>query len=243
MSSTGLKQLMREAVALQQDGRYQEAIAFFDEVISLDPRRESAYNSKGLTWKMAGYPDNAIECYELALDALCGKLFWSLKNDPSNTLYPWKKIPGDTWVNWITKTALYTSCHEQGINSIGWPTDESATEEMRTMRHRGLLWVDTAEDSGILRVFLPNYFHTMRELLKETKLFSIVLNNIGSALISKGDNVSGEKKLYESIAFIPDGDDYDDPASSKSKRNGVRDASDKSFKIFKRERVVTPLPF
>jgi hypothetical protein len=33
------------------------------------------------------------------------------------------------------------------------------------------------------------------------------------------------------------------PASSKSKRNGVREVSDKSFKIFKRERVVTPLPF
>jgi hypothetical protein len=32
-------------------------------------------------------------------------------------------------------------------------------------------------------------------------------------------------------------------ASSKSKRNGVREVSDKSFKIFKRERVVTPLPF
>jgi hypothetical protein len=32
-------------------------------------------------------------------------------------------------------------------------------------------------------------------------------------------------------------------ASSKSKRNGVREASNKSFKIFKRERVVTPLPF
>ena len=32
-------------------------------------------------------------------------------------------------------------------------------------------------------------------------------------------------------------------ASSKSKRNGEREASDKSFKIFKRERVVTPLPF
>lgn len=35
----------------------------------------------------------------------------------------------------------------------------------------------------------------------------------------------------------------DDLASSKSKRNGEREASDKSFKIFKRERVVTPLPF
>ena len=32
-----------------------------------------------------------------------------------------------------------------------------------------------------------------------------------------------------------------DPRVPKAKRNGVRDASVKSFKIFKRERVVTPL--
>jgi tetratricopeptide (TPR) repeat protein len=202
---------MRQAVALQQCGRYMDAIALFDEVISLDSRRESAYNSKGLTWKMAGFPDKAIECYELALDAICGKIFWSLKNDPSNTVYPWKKIPGDTWVDWITKTALYASCHEQGVSAIGWPTDDSAAEEIKTMRHQGLLWVDTSDDSGVLRVFLPNYFHTMRELLTEAKIFSRVLNNIGSALLAKGHSIEAGKKLYESIAFIPEGDDYDDP--------------------------------
>ena len=202
---------MRDAVALQQEGHYQDAIALIDEVIKLDPRRESAYNSKGLTWKMAGYPDEAIECYKLALDTLCGKLFRSLHNDPNNTVYPWKQIPGDTWVSWITKTALYTSCQVQGISAIGWPTDESAAEEMRTMRHKGLLWVDTSEDSGILRVFLPNYFHTMRELLTTTKVFSRVLNNIGVALLAKGDITEGSKKLYEAIAFIPEGDNYDDP--------------------------------
>ena len=65
MASTDPQQLMRDAVALQQEGHYQDAIALIDEVIKLDPRRESAYNSKGLTWKMAGYPDEAIECYEL----------------------------------------------------------------------------------------------------------------------------------------------------------------------------------
>jgi tetratricopeptide (TPR) repeat protein len=82
MTSTDPQQLMREAVALQQSGCYHDAITLFDEVIKLDPRRESAYNSKGLTWKMAGHPDKAIECYELALDALCGKLFWSLEPIP-----------------------------------------------------------------------------------------------------------------------------------------------------------------
>ena len=43
--------------------------------------------------------------------------------------------------------------------------------------------------------------------------------------------------------FYNDGLTAREDASSKSKRNGVRETSDKSFKIFKRERVVTPLPF
>jgi tetratricopeptide (TPR) repeat protein len=211
MQSKDFKQLMREAVALQESGRYQEAIVLFDELISFDPRRESAYNSKGLTWKLAGNPDRAIECYEQALDVLFGKIFWSLKNDPGNHIYPWKKIPGDTWISWITKTAIHTSCYEHSISAIGWPTDESAAEELRTMKHRGLLWVDTSEELGIMRIFLPNFFHTMRELLIESKVFSRILNNIGMALLSKGHSIEAGKKLYESIAFIPDGDSYDDP--------------------------------
>jgi len=202
---------MRKAVELQQLGRYPEALALFDDVIGIDPRRESAYNSKGLTLKMAGQPEKALECYELALDALCSKLFWGLTNERGNILHPWKEVPGTTWSNWITKTALYTSCHEQGISSVGWPTGEGAAEEERTRLHEGLLWVDRKEESGMLRVFLPNYFHTMRERLIETKVFSRVLNNIGSALLAMGKMIEGGEKLYEAIAFIPEGDDYDDP--------------------------------
>jgi len=202
---------MRDAFELQQAGRYDQAVSVFDEVIRIDPRRESAYNSKGLTLKMAGQPEKAIECYELALDALCGKLFRSLTNKRNNTVYSWKKIPGTTWQSWITKTALYTSCHEQGIKSVGWPTGENAAEEERTKAHQGLLWVDKNESTEILRVFLPNYFHTMRELLIETKVFSRVLNNMGCALLSAGKVVEGGEKLYEAIAFIPEGDDYEDP--------------------------------
>jgi glycosylphosphatidylinositol transamidase (GPIT) subunit GPI8 len=52
-------------------------------------------------------------------------------------------------------------------------------------------------------------------------------------------------EIRDSIIVYPNHASYyrDRIASSKSKRNGVREVSDKSFKIFKRERVVTPLPF
>lgn len=202
---------MQAAITLQRQDRYKEAIALFDEVISIDPRRESAYNCKGLTLKMAGQPKAAIDCYELALDVLCGKLFRGLTNDYDNPIVPWKQVSGETWSSWVMKTALYTSCHEQNITSIGWPTGETAAEEERTRNHGGLLWVDAKEDSGVLRVFLPNYFHTMRERLTETKVFSRILNNIGGALMNMGKHTEAGLKLYEAIAFIPHGDDYDDP--------------------------------
>ena len=51
----------------------------------------------------------------------------------------------------------------------------------------------------------------MRERLIETKVFSRVLNNIVSALLGLGKPIEGGEKLYEAIAFIPEGDDYDDP--------------------------------
>ena len=204
--------LMQKGIQLQQQERYSEALAMFDEVIVIDPRRgESAYNSKGLTLKMAGRPEEAIACYELALDALCGKLFWALRNERDNPLYPWKKVPGQVWMSWTTKTGLYTSCHEQGIATVGWPTGESAAEEEKTKKNGGLLWVDVLEPSGVLRVFLPNYFHTMREQLKETKVFSRVLNNLGGAYLAMNKQQKGIERLYEAVAFIPEGDDYDDP--------------------------------
>jgi hypothetical protein len=118
---------------------------------------------------------------------------------------------GNAWVSWTAKTALYTSCHEQGISSVGWPTDESAAEEIRIQKHGGLYWIDTQEQSGILRVFLPNFFHTMREQLKQTRVFSRVMNNIGGALLAMNKQQEAIDKLNEAIAFIPVGDDYDDP--------------------------------
>jgi len=211
MSSDTAAELMQEAIRLQQKGDYTLSISIFDKVLEIDPKRETAYNSKGLTFKYAGQLDEALKCYELALDAHCGKIFKSLSNDRSNTIYEHKNHPGEIADEWCVKTAIYTSIKTGGISSCAMPDGDSALEEAKTHRHEGLLWVDYHQNNGLLRYFLPNYFNTMKKRLTDRGFFSRVVNNIGCVYLGKCDAIKAEQSFYESIAFIPEGDDYDMP--------------------------------
>jgi protein O-mannosyl-transferase len=56
--------------ALQDTGRYQEAVAQFERAISIDPRRPDAglaHRSLGLTWARLGQPEKAIHHLEVAM--------------------------------------------------------------------------------------------------------------------------------------------------------------------------------
>ena len=205
------RELMQRGLLAQHEGRLELAVAIFDEVLTIDPRRETAHNSKGLTLKYAGRFDEALEAYNTCLDALFSNLFHRLSNSPSAPTYPYREICGNVWMSWSTKTALYTSCHEAGIFSVEWPTGHSAEIEARDGTHGGLLWFDRSENGKVIRQFLPNYFHTMREELKSGKTFSRILNNIGGVHLARSKTQDAVAAFFESIAFIPDGDPYDDP--------------------------------
>ena len=202
---------MQEGLRLQQAGEYSEAIVIFDKVIELDPHRETAHNSKGLTLKYAGRFEDAIKSYEIALDALCGNIFRLLVNERSNLIYQHENLPEGYATQWIIKTAMYTATIERGISSIAFPDGEGALKEAQDKHHEGLLWIDRKEVNGILRYFLPNYFNTMRERLKHGRMFARILNNLGCAYLGLNQPVKASQTFCESIIFIPDGDDYDMP--------------------------------
>jgi len=205
------KELMQKGLRAQHEGRFDLAVSVFDEVLSLDPSRETAHNSKGLSLKYAGKFDEAIEAYNTCLDALFSNLFYRLNNSSASPIYPYREIRGNVWMSWATKTALYTSCHQAGISSVEWPTGQSAEIEARDRTHGGLLWFDRSESGLVIRQFLPNYFHTMREELKSGKTFSRVLNNIGGVHLARSKTQDAIAAFFEAIAFISDGDPYDDP--------------------------------
>jgi tetratricopeptide (TPR) repeat protein len=203
--------LMQRGLQAQHLGDYNTAVSYFDAALEVDPRRETAHNSKGLTLKMAGRYDEAIAAYELCLDAIFSNLFYRLSNSSTQAVYPFRKISGNKWASWAIKTGLYTSCHMQGINAVEWPTGEGAESEGLSRSHGGLLWIDRHEGKGLVRTFLPNYFHTIRERLIAEKTYSRVLNNIGGVHLVCSQTQEAIAHFFESIAFIPDGDTYDDP--------------------------------
>jgi tetratricopeptide (TPR) repeat protein len=203
--------LMQRGLQAQHLGDYDAAIAYFDAALEVDPRRETAHNSKGLTLKMAGRYDQAIVAYELCLDAVFSNLFYRLSNTFDQPIFPFRKVSGNKWASWAIKTGLYTSCHMQGITAVEWPSGESAENEVLSRSHGGLFWIDRQEKAGLVRTFLPNYFHTIRELLKAGKTYSRVLNNIGGVHLVCSRTQEAIALFFESIAFIPDGDAYDGP--------------------------------
>ena len=203
--------LMQRGLQSQRLGDYDAAIGYFDAALEVDPRRETAHNSKGLTLKMAGRYDEAIVAYELCLDTVFSNLFYRLCNTFDQPILPFRKVSGNKWASWAIKTGLYTSCHMQGISAVEWPSGESAENEVLSRSHGGFLWVDRQEKTGLVRMFLPNYFHTIRERLKTEKTYSRVLNNIGGVHLVCSRTQEAIALFFESIAFIPDGDAYDDP--------------------------------
>jgi tetratricopeptide (TPR) repeat protein len=62
-----LEDLFSEGNSLYRQGKYDEAIKTYDEVIRLDPNLEEAWNNKGVALDDQGKYDEAIKAYDEAI--------------------------------------------------------------------------------------------------------------------------------------------------------------------------------
>ena len=72
-------------VQLSDDGRWEEAMAEYDEAIRLDPQLALAYNNRGVAYKNLGKHQRAIEDFDAAirLDPQLAMAYNSLPSIPS----------------------------------------------------------------------------------------------------------------------------------------------------------------
>ncbi len=210
MDEATLDSLHRIGVSWRDQGRYEDALGAFDEMIKLKPSSEVAHNSRGITLRMAGRLEEALEAYGAAMDIAGLKTFYTLRNSVDAPLVPWRDVPGVRWSECAGKAAIQAAARE-GLQSVCMPTLEFALAEENTKEHAGLFWEDSQSEKGSQRLDLPNYFHTFREELGQTQFFSRLLNNIGGALMGLSRNNEAEQALNEAIYFAPEGDNYEDP--------------------------------
>jgi len=196
--------LLALGIALQLTNRLAEAIDAFRQAIEADPDYELAYNSLALTQKKQGEFELALYNYDAGTKALSRRIVKSLQNDRSSKLFKHRNIQYHLWTEYATYAAIYLCSINERIKRLEWPTGEQAMEEEHTERHGGLYWIDSIDsESKLVRLFLPNYFNTFRESLRQDRVYADFIGNRGSVLEQLGRNEEANQHLNEARFFLP----------------------------------------
>lgn len=191
-------------IALQLNNQWDNAIEAFGRAIEIDPNYVLAYNSLALTQNKRGELDKAIYNYDAGAKALARRIVKGMRNNRTSPILKTREMTGALWVKYAGFAALYLACSAKSINSIAFPTGETAMEEERTEKHSGLYWIDEQNDKNeTVRKFLPNFFNTFLDILKRDATYSNLIGNRGTALELLGQHEESRQHLDEAAEFKP----------------------------------------
>ncbi len=195
--------LLALGIAYQLTERWAQSVAMLKEAIELDPDFNSAFNSLALTQKKMGALDAALNSYELGAKALLRRIVKSMTNNRRNSIASYNSVNGELWLTYAFDATLHFAVLSD-VNRVAYPTDDAAAEEERTLTHEGLYWVDTIDkDVGLVRYFLPNYFNTLREILKSTPDYANLIGNRGVVLDLMKRHEDAQVHFAEAQEFMP----------------------------------------
>ena len=190
-------------IAYQLNAQYDDAIESFRCAIEIDSDFELAYNSLALTQKKRGELEKALHNYDAGTKALTRRIVKAMQNSRTSQILKYHYTTGSLWLQYGTYGAIYLTSAEEGIKGIAWPTGEQALEEERTELHAGLYWIDTPNNKGhTCRLFLPNYFNSFREQLKQGSAYSNLIGNRGTVLELLGQHEEAQRHFEEAAEFL-----------------------------------------
>lgn len=189
-------------IALQLDGRYDEAMVAFVDAIRLDEDYALAFNSLALTQRKIDEYDAALENYERGMKAVARSFARRIVNERSAVIYKYEDVVGSKWQECAAFAGLFHVCAVVPADRVAWPTGDTAEEEERTERHGGLLFVDREGGDGTTRLFLPNFFNTFREYLSSDSIFAHLVGNQGEVYRRRGEAALAEDRFAEAEHFM-----------------------------------------
>lgn len=191
-------------IAFQLSSQWGNAVAAFRRAIEIDPDFEVAYNSLALTQQLSGELEKSLHNYDAGAKALARRIAKALQNNRTSPIFKTRETIGRLWLENAIYAALYLTSCDEGIKSMAWPTGEQAMEEEDTETRAGLYWVDQLNDkSETVRLFLPNFFNTIRELLKCQPIYSILIHGRGTVLVTLGRHEEARQHFDEATEFNP----------------------------------------
>jgi tetratricopeptide (TPR) repeat protein len=191
-------------IAYQLQTRWADAVESFRQALNIDPDYELAYNSLALTQKKTGALDKALHNYDAGAKALARRLVKAMRNSRNNPILKHRDTAGSLWIAYAMHAGLCLASSVDGISGIAWPTGEQALEEERSENYAGLYWVDLPNDKGeTVRLFLPNYFNTLRESFRHDATYFNLIGNRGTVLQLLGRDDEARQHFDEATEFQP----------------------------------------
>ncbi len=63
-----VSEIVKRGTKLIEDGKYEDALACFEEALAIDPNDPDIWNKKGISLRSLGRYDDAIECFTKSLE-------------------------------------------------------------------------------------------------------------------------------------------------------------------------------
>ena len=194
------------AIAHQSQGQYAEALNALRTALEADPGHIPSMNTLAFTQKLRGEPEKSAANYDIVLRTLAHHMALEMSNSEDNPIYKYQEWESThkAWTTYAMQAAMFLATRD-GIDSVTWPPGKSAVREEETEEHKGLLWQDIADHEGkSLRLHLPNFFTTFREMIILDPLYAELISDRGDVLrllgqTEEADKLRDEAKFIESV--------------------------------------------
>ena len=180
-------------ISCQYAKQWNKAIDAFRCAIELDDTFLSAYNSLALTQKKMGELSKSSHNYKAAVIAMFRKVIRDRGNKRSNKFFKSEDMASNVWFEYAMDAALFLASQD-GCTRLLMPSPEMATGEGQNEPHGGLYWIDQP-DGG--RLFLPNYFNTLRVCVTYEPAYAQLVGNRSTVLELLGEHEEAEAHLVE----------------------------------------------
>jgi tetratricopeptide (TPR) repeat protein len=185
-------------------GRWEEAARVLRQAIELNPDPESAHSALALAQKKLGHLSEALSSYDAGAAALVRRLAKSMQNSPDNAIFTPEPLGSNLWFGYALQAARYLVASDAGPAEIALPADAPFSPAVRAETHAGCYWTDVRNEAGhLVRVFLPNYFCTLREWLKLDSAYSGLIANRGAVLAMLDREEEAVEHFTEARQFRP----------------------------------------
>lgn len=194
--------LLALGIAQQLGGDLDSSLSTLRRLVERHPDYVLGYNSLGMTLKLLARPADAAEAYDYGARVLVRNWAEGLTNSPDSPRFPHWTSRNSLWLKYAMWAALTVTVVDD-VETIAWPTGESALEEARTESSRGYFWLDLepGPNGKRTRAFQPNYFNTLAAYLRSDRRYANLVGNRSTVLKMLGQDEEARQHLEEAQDF------------------------------------------